>query len=204
MFDNSTLVIIMCKAPVAGKVKTRLMCQYTAAEAAAWHKAMASTVIHRAKRLFQHVWLAVDDVEHDFFSRFKLPVHAQGEGDLGMRMQRMLEQGAHSGFKYVLFLGTDSPHMPDKRLLQAASGLQDYDVVLGAVEDGGYDLIALNNAYGMLFTGITWSSEHVLQQTLAIAQAQGLRSLVLDTSFDVDTPAMLERARQAGWSPEGL
>jgi len=85
------------------------------------------------------------------------------------------------------------------RLLHAISALNEHDVVLGAVEDGGYDLIAMNGAYPMLFSDITWSSEHVLKQTLAIIQKQQLNYLVLEESFDVDTPEMLERAKHAGW-----
>jgi len=195
------LVIIMCKAPVEGKVKTRLMSQYTAAEAMAWHKAMATTVIERSKRLFQNVWLAVDDVNSPFFHPFKLPLYAQEEGDLGARMTRLLTLSVQAGYKNSLFLGTDSPHMTDERLLHATSALLTYDVVLGAVEDGGYDLIAMNNAYPSLFFGIAWSSEHVLKQTLAAIQQQGLHSLVLEENFDVDTPEMLDRARSTGWNP---
>jgi hypothetical protein len=189
----------MCKAPVEGKVKTRLMAKYTAVEAMLWHQAMATTVIERAKRLFQDVWLAVDDTMHPFFEVFELPLYSQGKGDLGMRMTHLLEQASQHGFKKILFLGTDSPHMPDKRLQDAALALDDYDVVLGAVEDGGYDLIAMNGAYPMLFSDITWSSVHVLKQTLAMIQKQNLNCLVLEESFDVDTPEMLDRAKHAGW-----
>jgi rSAM/selenodomain-associated transferase 1 len=172
MPDSHCLLIIMCKAPVEGKVKTRLMAKYTAAEAMLWHQAMAITVIERAKRLFQDVWLAVDDTAHPFFEAFELPLYPQGTGDLGMRMTHLLEQASQNNFEKILFLGTDSPHMPDERLLHAASALNEYDVVLGAVEDGGYDLIAMNGVCPMLFSDISWSSEHVLKQTLAIIQKQ--------------------------------
>jgi len=199
MPDSHCLFIIMCKAPVEGKVKTRLMAKYTAAEAMLWHQAMAITVIERAKRLFQDVWLAVDDTAHPFFEAFELPLYPQGTGDLGMRMTHLLEQASQKNYEKILFLGTDSPHMPDERLLHAASALDEYDVVLGAVEDGGYDLIAMNGAYPMLFSDISWSSEYVLKQTLAIVQKQNLNCLVLEESFDVDTPEMLDRAKRAGW-----
>jgi len=189
----------MCKAPVAGKVKTRLMTQYTALEAMRWHQVMATTVIERAKRLFQDVWLASDDVEHSFFKAFKLPIYAQGAGDLGKRMKHLLGQASQNGFKKVLFLGTDSPHMIDQRLLHASASLNDFDIVLGAVEDGGYDLIAMNGVYSKLFSDITWGSEYVLQQSLLIAQQQGLRYLVLEESFDIDTPEMLDKAKASGW-----
>lgn len=199
MSDSSTLVIIMCKAPVEGKVKTRLMSKYTALEAMQWHQAMANTVIERAKRLFQDVWLAVDDIEHSFFSTFELPIYAQGEGDLGERMAHIMLQASKFGYQKLLFLGTDSPHMNDERLLHASLALNDYDVVFGAVEDGGYDLIAMNHAYPALFSGVSWSSEHVLTQSLAIAEQHNLHCLVLEESFDVDTPEMLDKAQNLGW-----
>ena len=199
MSDSSTLVIIMCKAPIEGKVKTRLMSKYTALEAMQWHQAMANTVIERAKGLFQDVWLAVDDIEHSFFSTFELPVYAQGEGGLGERMAHIMLQASKFGFQKLLFLGTDSPHMNDERLIHASLALNDYDVVFGAVEDGGYDLIAMNHAYPALFSGVSWSSEHVLTQSLAIAEQHNLHCLVLEESFDVDTPEMLDKAQNLGW-----
>ena len=201
MRDNSTFVIIMCKAPIEGKVKTRLMTHYSAAEAMAWHCAMASTVIERAKRIFRHVYLAVDDVNHPFFKSFNLPIYAQGEGNLGDRMCHIISLIAHKNSHALLFLGTDSPHMTDTRLLEVSSLLQsDKQVVLGAVEDGGYDLIAMQKPYPELFKGIAWSSEIVLKQTLDLVRQQGLNHHVLDTSFDVDTPEMLARAVDAGWN----
>jgi rSAM/selenodomain-associated transferase 1 len=191
-------VIIMCKSPVQGQVKTRLMPYYTAEQATDLHCAMASTVIQRAKALFKHVCLAVDDVGHPFFKAFSLPTYAQGQGDLGERMQYIMRQ-IHDK-QPILFLGTDSPHMQDKRLIQAAMRVQhDYDVVLGAVDDGGYDLIAMKSPYPMLFDGITWGSGQVLSQTQHQAQLHGLNCYTLERSFDVDTPDMLIKAIHEGW-----
>ncbi len=52
---------IMCKAPVAGRVKTRLLSSYSADEATGLYASMAETVIHRASRLFDDVCIAADD-----------------------------------------------------------------------------------------------------------------------------------------------
>jgi len=158
-------IIIMCKAPVAGKVKTRLMSSYSAEQAAELHMAMAITVIERTKRLFDDVVIAVDDIEHPFFARFKLPLLPQGQGDLGERMQHQMQHAFSDGINAVILLGTDSPHMSDERLLKAAEGLQTNDVVIGPVEDGGYDLLAFSKLCS-LFDGVVWSSGQVLEQTL--------------------------------------
>ncbi|MDQ6952710.1 MAG: TIGR04282 family arsenosugar biosynthesis glycosyltransferase [Mariprofundaceae bacterium] len=195
------MIVVMCKAPMQGKVKTRLMTKYSALEAMQWHEAMAYTVIERAKRMFTDVVIATDDVKHPFFKLFELPLLAQGVGDLGARMGRMMQQVCPND-EAVLFLGTDSPHMQDIRLLQAVDALQTHDVVLGAVEDGGYDLIAMRKPSAAMLQGVDWGTEKVLQQSVNKADALGLSYHILSVSFDVDTPEMLERAIQMGWVKE--
>ncbi|TLS66153.1 glycosyltransferase [Mariprofundus erugo] len=191
-------VIIMCKAPVAGAVKTRLLARYTAAEAAMLHAAMATTVIERAVRLFDDVVVAADDPSHRFYSQYTCPVVAQGEGNLGDRMGRLVAQACADGAGAVLLLGTDSPHMPDQRLHQAYDALANADVVVGPVEDGGYDLIAMHQPWP-LFAGVAWSSGQVLVQTQAIIGQLGLTSQLLDYGFDIDFPDDLLRAEGSGW-----
>ena len=192
-------VIIMCKAPVAGTVKTRLMARYSAEQAAELHMAMATTVIKRAQRLFDDVVIAADDIEHPFFKTFGISLLSQGEGDLGQRMQRQMQYAFSAGVDAVMLLGTDSPHMSDERLLKAAESLQRTDVVIGPVEDGGYDLLALSKP-DALFDLVVWSSGQVLAQTLHNIHQQGLSETLLPVSFDVDFPEDVERAIQTGWS----
>ena len=189
------LLIVMCKAPVAGRVKTRLFSRYSPEEAAEIYRQMATAVIGRAAHLFGNVWIAADYPAHPFFAAFGLPVRAQGEGDLGARMDRLMRQAFAEGAQAVFFIGTDSPHMDDARLLAAAQALKDYDLVIGPVEDGGYDLIAMTGTYNV-FNNVAWSSGHVLEQTLAHARRLGLSCLQLDTGFDIDTPEDLQRS---GW-----
>lgn len=192
--------IIMCKAPVVGRVKTRLTPVYTEAEAADIHRAMAETVIHRTSSIFSRVYIATDDVSHPFFESFGLPVVTQGEGDLGARMSRLMMDAFNSGAQAVLFLGTDSPHMESSRLAETIKQLETYDVVVGPVEDGGYDLIAMNRPFTELFEGVRWGSEHVLAETLQRAKSAGISTGQLDVSFDLDTPESLERVKPL-WSP---
>ncbi|MES0371912.1 MAG: TIGR04282 family arsenosugar biosynthesis glycosyltransferase [Mariprofundaceae bacterium] len=198
--DNSLRVIIMCKAPVPGLVKTRLCPDYSAEEAAGIHQAMARTVINRAGRLFSDVWIASDDIEHPFFDEFTLNRVSQSDGDLGDRMTCLLKQAFADGAGSVLFLGTDSPHMSELRLLKAVELLQKVDVVVGPVEDGGYDLIAMNHSYAELFRDIRWSSEEVLKETMQRAKASEVSMELLEMSFDLDTAESLKRAASV-WKP---
>jgi len=199
--NENVHLIIMCKAPVLGAVKTRLSPPYTADEATEIYKAMAETVVERTSSFFSNGWIASDDVEHPFFMHFDWPVKAQGDGDLGDRMARLTSKAFAEGARAVLIVGTDSPHMPESRLSRAVEMLGSFDAVVGPVEDGGYDLIAMNGAYTELFREIQWSSGLVLDQTLERAKASGISIGQLDVSFDLDTAESLERARSLWASP---
>lgn len=190
--------VVMCKAPVAGRVKTRLTPALSPEAAAALYMAMARMVMHRALRLFPNTWIAADDVRHPFFASFAAPVVAQGGGDLGERMQRMLRRAVDCGADAVLLLGGDSPHMSDARLLAASRALRDHDVVLGPVRDGGYDLLAVRGFHPGLLDGVQWSTPDVLAQTLANARTLGLGTRCLSMGYDLDTFEDVQRARRAG------
>ncbi|NOR72888.1 MAG: DUF2064 domain-containing protein [Mariprofundaceae bacterium] len=197
-------VIIMCKAPVAGRVKTRFTPAFTPEDAARLHQAMAEAVIRNTSVLFSDTWIASDNISHPFFGQFKLKLIDQGEGDLGDRMSRLMQMAFRDGADSLLFLGTDSPHMPDSRLQSAAEFLGRNDVVIGPVEDGGYDLIAMNRPHQELFSRIRWSSEHVLQETLQHVEQLHLKLKLLDISYDLDTPESLQRAAPVWDAPTPL
>jgi glycosyltransferase A (GT-A) superfamily protein (DUF2064 family) len=61
-------------------------------------------------------------------------------------------------------------------------------VVLGPSRDGGYYLIGMNRPLTEIFTGMTWSHEQVLRDTLAKIDSLRIDTLQLPPWFDVDTP----------------
>jgi len=191
--------IVFCKAPVAGRVKTRLQSTFTPEQAADIHAAMAACVIERTLRLFPQTWIAADDPYHPFFRRFNASVLPQREGDLGQRMSRLSERAIAYGAQGVLLLGTDSPHMGAARLHCALRLLHQCDVVLGPVEDGGYDLLAMRADVKGLFQDIAWGTSAVLNETVNRISESGLSYRCLSTGFDVDTPEDLARLFQAGF-----
>ncbi|MDX8409650.1 MAG: glycosyltransferase [Mariprofundales bacterium] len=193
-------VVVMCKAPVAGQVKTRLISKgIDAATACDWHRQMASVVIDRAERCFPaRVTVAADDVRHPFFSRFPRSPVAQGSGNLGARLLRLAQARIADG--PILFLGTDSPHMTTARLLQAVGQSSACDAVIGPVEDGGYDLILLANCKALtLLEQIDWGTGYVCEQTTVRAQNADIRLGLLPVGFDVDAAEDLQRSLLLGW-----
>ncbi len=184
---------------MAGKVKTRLMPTYNAMQAAWWYEQMLDSVLRQAQRLFDHVWLAVDDIHHPFFQHTTLPLLPQGDGDLGVRLQRVISTLTERDWLPTIVIGADSPHMQDARLLATARALQEVDVVIGPVEDGGYNVIAMRQPQPCLFEAISWGGGQVREQTMQRIEQQSLRCHVLPVDYDVDTADDLARACVDGW-----
>jgi len=196
-------VIILGKAPVAGRVKTRLMPEYSAEDAAKLHMQMMETVLSKVCSMFTDVWVAVDDVNHEriqsLSTDFSVTLLGQGSGNLGDRLGRLMALSFARDTKPVLFLGTDSPHVSLQRYQEVVKNIVSHDVVIGPVEDGGYDLIALKANVPELFEGITWGTETVFKETLNKINKLELSVKVLSSSFDLDRAEDLRRAPPQTW-----
>jgi glycosyltransferase A (GT-A) superfamily protein (DUF2064 family) len=99
------------------------------------------------------------------------------------------------GHERVVIIGTDSPDLPLAFIREAFTRLDDgeADAVFGPSEDGGYYLLALKRLHHELFRDIQWSSNGVLQESLAKARAAGISYSLLPRWYDVDTAADLAR-----------
>jgi rSAM/selenodomain-associated transferase 1 len=119
----------------------------------------------------------------------------QGNG-LGERLLRAFRHTYERGYGRTILIGSDSPHIPGDVIDKAYTALDDADVVLGPADDGGYYLIAMQQPYDV-FRDIPMSTNKVLSMTIALAERQGLRVRTLETLFDVDEQADLQRLAQA-------
>lgn len=191
---------VMAKRPQAGEVKTRLCPPLTPDEAAELARCFLADTLEQVRRVpgvERFVAFSPPDAE-DFFrprtgGAFSLV--RQTAGDLGARLADLTDQCLKAGFTGVIVIGTDSPTLPDAVLREAREVLAGElaDVVLGPADDGGYYLIGLRRPSRALFAGIAWSTDAVLSQTVARADAAGLRTHLLPPWYDVDVPADLKR-----------
>jgi hypothetical protein len=98
------------------------------------------------------------------------------------------------GFERVVVIGSDSPTLRRRRLLEALAALRGADAVLGPAHDGGYYLIGLRKmAKRRLFVGVEWGTAQAFAQTRRNLEGAGLRVRRLAMGYDVDTPADLQR-----------
>ena len=188
----SRRLLLFTKPAREGRVKTRLIGDLTAAEAAALHAAFLDDLIDRLREgdfELQLAWAL--DAEDE------LPaggIRQQGH-DLGERLHLALSEASRDGSS-VMALGSDHPTLPLTLIHEAFERLEKgAEVVLGPAEDGGYYLIALrpDAVEPGLFRDIPWSTGRVLSETLERCRERGLAVELLPSESDVDTPEDLRR-----------
>ncbi|MCP4134630.1 MAG: glycosyltransferase [bacterium] len=112
----------------------------------------------------------------------------QWGSDLGARMYNAFDSVFSMGYENAVLIGSDCPDIPAETINSAFTNLSTHDLVLGPSRDGGYYLVALtkDSLSRSLFTGITWSTETVLEETLLKTASAGKKHRLLETRNDID------------------
>ena len=116
----------------------------------------------------------------------------QGDGDLGVRMQRLFERLPPGP---VVVIGSDIPAIRPAHIAEAFRLLGGADAVFGPAQDGGYWLVGLKRTPRVLapFADVRWSGPHALSDTRA--NLKGSRVALAARLGDVDTAEDLQRER---------
>jgi len=187
-------LVIMVKEPHPGRVKTRLGRDIGLTASAWWFRHQTRALLRRIEDPRWDTILAVAPDFEGLTSRIwpaHLPRVAQGRGDLGHRMSRLL-RGLPTG--PVCIIGADIPDITRPRIAEAFKALSDHEAVFGPAPDGGYWLIGMKRARpprADILTNVRWSSEHALTDStrslgdLSIAHVANLRDV--DTVDDLQT-----------------
>lgn len=194
------------KAPEPGRVKTRMLPQLSALEAAVLHEELVrwtcETLLDSALGAVE-LWVAGDPAHslfRDCAALGQFTLRRQAGADLGMRMRHALNDGLARADRVVL-VGSDCPGLTGHYLLEALTALDYADLVLGPALDGGYVLIGAKQAVDAVFVDIGWGSSRVLTETLERALTAGLSVQQLPALQDVDRPEDLphwQTLRQRG------
>ncbi len=197
---SETRIIIFAKAPVPGRVKTRLIPALGEEGAALLARRMLlSTIAEALAARVGPVELCADpDPRHtawdDLLSGHALDLSLQGAGDLGDRLSRAAERTLSTGTPVIL-IGTDCPALDRRRLVKVSLQLRHSDAMIHPARDGGYVALGLNRYDRSLFTGIAWSTAAVAGQTIERIQSLGWSLTLGATLRDIDVPADLEAVR---------
>ncbi|MCS6954265.1 MAG: TIGR04282 family arsenosugar biosynthesis glycosyltransferase [Bryobacterales bacterium] len=187
------VIVLFAKAPVPGRVKTRLAELLGAAEAAEGHRAFVQDMLERAQLLADQADLELHtDIPTDAWKAAGVAQELQlGSEDLGERLLAAATAALRTGREQVLILGGDAPTLPLEhvRALLASRA----DAALGPSADGGFYGIALRRLHPAMFRGVVWSGTETLAETLRAVQRCGLTTELGPPWYDVDTPADLNR-----------
>ena len=212
-------IAVMAKAPVVGRIKTRLVPPLNLAEAAMLGAAFLRDMVEnialagRDTPLDCHVAYAPAGAERSFdgvVADGTSLLLADGNAPMSPRVQGMGRSLLHAvqslvaaGYGGVCLLNSDSPTLPTSFLCSAAAALlaRRERVVLGPAEDGGYYLIGMQAPHAHLFEDIDWSTDRVAAQTRTRARSLGLEMLELPVWYDVDDRDGLIRLLDALQAP---
>lgn len=185
---NKEALIIFVKKPEIGKVKTRLAESIGDEQAlAVYHKLLERTLaVTQPLAMDKFVYYTPEIVHDDLWNDDLYFKALQAEGDLGQKMQTAFEERFEAGYQQVCIIGSDCYQLSSRILEQAFEELRQHDVVIGPSSDGGYYLLGMNKLIPALFSNKPWSSEEVLEQTVADIKQQQLSCFLLPELTDID------------------
>jgi len=188
---GQTELCLFARPPELGRVKRRLARDVGADEALRTYLELAEATLarlHDIPAVRSCLWVAENPAHptlRGWSRRWCVPLRNQCPGDLGRRMDHALRQSL-VGADRVLLVGMDIPLLTASYVTRAVRALADADLVFGPVEDGGYGLVGVRAPQPALFRDIPWGSAGVLDASLAVARRLQLRTVLLDTLWDVD------------------
>lgn len=179
------MVYVMVKAPIGGAVKTRLATTVGTAEALRFYRGETASLLRRlgADPRWRTVLAVTPDrhVSSRFWSAC-VPRVAQGRGDLGVRMQRLLDASRGP----CVVIGSDIPGIRRAHVAEAFRLLSHRGIVFGPSHDGGFWLVGARRSPNMPrpFRDVRWSTNHALADCLSNLPGRANFAAILD---DVDT-----------------
>jgi rSAM/selenodomain-associated transferase 1 len=177
-------LIVIAKAPLPGRSKTRLSPPCSPEQAAALAEAaLADTLTAVAATPCKSRTIALEGPPGPWLPA-SFEVVEQPSGDLGARLESAF---AHDDGP-ALLIGMDTPQVRPALLEAAVRELlrPGTDAVLGPAEDGGYWAIGLRRPVAGAFEGVRMSTAHALGDQRLRLRTLGLRVTELPTLRDVD------------------
>lgn len=195
---HDDLLIIGGKLPLPGLAKTRLGAGLTDAVASRLYRAFLTDVAGRFARAaaglgYDLAWgFTPADADYpaliaEIAPDAPAPDHfiPQVGPDWGVRQVNLLRWGADAGYARTVLIASDSPQLIPESVAAAFPALEDHDVALGRVHDGGYYLIGCRGFHDVI-TGAPMSTAQAADALVARAASLGLSLAELPASFDID------------------
>jgi len=166
---SQNALIYFIKAPLLGKVKTRLAKSIGDENARMFYEYFVQRLLSRQPQNCD-IFIAYDDGG----LTCKLPTYLenrtlflQAKGDLGHKMHEAFAHIFSLGYTQAVLVGSDIPDVDEAILEDAFTLLKSSDAVLSPTFDGGYYLIGFHASTLKIeaFEGIVYSTSDVFEQT---------------------------------------
>lgn len=192
--EKDTAIIVFTKFPVEGKVKTRLAKNMGNKFAVSFYRVCAEHTFKellKVKERGSEIFLFCSE-ENEIEKVMKwagnnFNYYSQQGIDLGLKMYNSFETIFKKGYKKVIIIGTDAPDFSINIVQSAISVLDNYSVVIGPANDGGYYLLGFKSKLIDLFSGIEWSTNSVFDKTIEKLNNSKTNYFILDELTDIDT-----------------
>jgi uncharacterized protein len=186
-------LIVFCREPVPGTVKTRLARRIGDKPAAAIADAFIRDALVKARRLAPARLVIAGHAQggalksayfRSIAKTFSATIADQGPGGLGAAMARALD--AHATPGGALLIGTDTPTLPLGCIRRLMASLREVPVVVAPSLDGGYYAVGVRGAIPPVFSGIRWGRAQVFQETVARLRRARIPYVAGPAWYDVD------------------
>ena len=201
MNKGECVVLVFSKAPVPGSVKTRLLPELNADDAARLYRELLERTLNTvaASAMCDTQLWCTPDTNDPFFvecrDKYHVQLRLQSGRDIGERMYAAIAANL-SDYRSVLLVGCDCPELQQADLVTARDKLAScYDAVLGPASDGGYYLIGMKAAHRDVFADISWGMNTVLSDTRERLRTLGLACYELPVRWDLDDAESLRKYR---------
>jgi len=203
--SSDVCLCVFARAPVPGKVKTRLQTLLSPQAACDVHQQLMEACLAKMQHgNWRHQLWSTDSrnqIINDLSQHYHFEMQLQIGADLGERMHHAIRTAALMQ-RYIVVIGTDCPVISVEYINQALEKLQSAPVVLGPAEDGGYVLLAIDsqaietNQIKNLFSNIPWGGKQVFATTCQRLTDSGCSWEQLERLWDVDNPDDYQRWQQ--------
>jgi uncharacterized protein len=175
-------LIVIAKAPVPGRTKTRLSPPCTPEEAARLAEAALADTLRAVAATPADRHVVVLDGAPGAWLPDGCEVAAQRGGGLDERLANAFDDVGGP----ALLIGMDTPQVTPGQLSAALRLLGEADAVLGLALDGGFWALGLARPDPSLLVGVPMSVAHTGRRQRARLRGAGLRVRMLPTLRDVD------------------
>lgn len=184
MSDRAASLVLIAKAPVPGRVKTRLTPAFTPEQASALAEAAIRDTLEVMRAVEARTFLAWDGPVPSWLPADAAVVRQRGSGLDERLTHAFADVLHHAGTGPALLVGMDTPQLAVSDLEVDWRGA---DAVLGLSEDGGFWAVGLRRFHADAFRGVPMSTSDTGRAQLRRLQSLGLRVRLLRSLRDVDT-----------------